>query len=81
MTTTTKRRHWQFNVGQNVYVRSWPSQATAKITALRDIKTEDKWGRVVSVPAYLVVDETGDEWLLAQMLLSSTTIRLGVVAQ
>jgi hypothetical protein len=81
MTTTTKRRHWRYNVGQTVYVRSWPSQATAKITALRDIKAEDKWGRVVSVPAYLVVDDTGDEWLLAQMLLSSTTIKLGVVKQ
>jgi hypothetical protein len=81
MITPTKCRHWQFNVGQTVYARGWPSQATAKITALRDIKAEDKWGRTVFVPAYLVVDDTGDEWLLAQMLLSSTTIRLGVVAQ
>jgi len=81
MITPTKRRHWQFNIGQNVYVRGWPSQATAKITALRDIKAEDKRGGTVSIPAYLVVDDTGEEWLLAQMLLSSTTIRLGVVAQ
>jgi len=81
MITPTKGRHWRYNVGQTVYVRSWPSQATAVITALRDIKTEDKWAGTVSIPAYLVVDDTGDEWLLAQMLLSSTTIRLGVVAQ
>ena len=81
MITPAKRRHWQFNVGQTVYVRGWPSQATAKITALRDIKAEDSWGRTVFVPAYLVVDDTGDEWLLAQMRLSSTTIRLGVVKQ
>jgi hypothetical protein len=79
--TPTKRPHWAFNVGQAVYVRGWPAQATAIVTALCDSKSEDNWGRIVSVPAYLVVDDTGDEWLIAQMRLSSTTIRLGVVAQ
>jgi hypothetical protein len=82
MITTTKRRHWQFNVGQTVYSRKWPKDATAVITALRNINMEDnERGRTVFVPAYLAVDDTGDEWLLAQMLLSSTTIRLGMVAQ
>jgi len=69
----TKPR-WSYAVGRTVYVRGWPAQATAKITALRDIKTEDNWGRRVSVPAYLVVDDNGDEWSIAQMRLSSSTI-------
>jgi hypothetical protein len=81
MITTTKRPHWAFNVGQAVYVRGWPAHSTAVITALCDTKSEDRWGRIVSVPAYLVVDDTGDEWLIAQMRLSSTAIRLGVEAQ
>jgi hypothetical protein len=74
MITTTKRPHWAFNVSQAVYVRGWPSQETGIITALRDIKTEDNWGRKVSVPAYLVVDQFGTEWTIAQLRLSSSTI-------
>jgi hypothetical protein len=74
MITTTKRPHWAFNVGQTVYVHGWPSQETGIITALRDIKTEDNWGRKVSVPAYLVVDQDGTEWTIAQMRLSTSTI-------
>jgi hypothetical protein len=82
MTTTTKRRHWRYNVGQTVHVRSWPKNATAVITALRNINMQDSVrGRTVSVPAYLAVDDTGNEWLLADMLLSSTAIKLGVVKQ
>jgi hypothetical protein len=82
MITPTKRRHWRYNVGQTIYVRSWPKNATAVITALRNINMQDsERGRTISVPAYLVVDDTGNEWLLADMLLSSTTIKLGVVKQ
>jgi hypothetical protein len=72
--TTTKRPHWAFNVGQTVYVRGWPTQSTAIITALCDSKSEDRWGRIVSVPAYLVVDQFGTEWTIAQMRLSTSTI-------
>ena len=74
MITLTKRPHWTFNVGQTVYVHGWSTQATAIITALCDTKSEDNWGRIVSVPAYLVVDENGDEWTIAQMRLSTSTI-------
>ena len=57
---------WRFKIGEVVYVRGWPVDATAKITAqLRN---------AVPFPHYLAVDNDGREWRIPQLHLSTSPI-------
>ena len=58
---------WRFNPGDVAYVRGWPSDETAKVTA---------WIQKHPFPHYLVVDSVGIEWKVAQVELSSKPIPL-----
>lgn len=56
---------WRFNPGDEVYVRGWPADEAAKVTA---------WIQNRALPHYLVVDAVGIEWQIAQLELSSKPI-------
>jgi hypothetical protein len=56
---------WRFEPGDLVYVRQWPTEEAAKVTACLT-------GR--AFPHYLVVDSVGIEWRVAQIELSSKPI-------
>jgi len=56
---------WRFKPGDLVFVRGWPADETAMVTA--QIETG-------VFPEYLVVDSVGAEWHVAQIKLSSRTI-------
>jgi hypothetical protein len=57
---------WRFEPGDHVYVRGWPSEDRAVVTAL--IPTRQGF------PSYLIVDESGDEWHMAQLFLSRSPL-------
>lgn len=57
---------WRFKIGQAVYVRGWPVDATALITA--QLAASDVF------PHYLAVDNDGNEWQLPQIHLSTSPI-------
>jgi hypothetical protein len=56
---------WRFKPGAIVFVRGWPANTTGKVTA-------HLYGR--GLPHYLIVDDAGHEWRVAQVELSSKPI-------
>jgi hypothetical protein len=58
---------WRFIPGETVYVRGWPRDETALVTAQMPTRQ--------GFPSYLIVDSVGMEWWVAQLRLSHSPLQ------
>jgi hypothetical protein len=63
-----KENPYRFRPGQKVYARGWPTEQPAIVTTQLQHR---------GFPHYLLVDDDGHEWQIAQVELSSKPIPLG----
>lgn len=56
----------QYSAGQLVFVRDWPAHEVARILEVRNV---NGW------PAYLVVDQHGGTWHIAQLFLGTIGLK------